>query len=70
MNIKPCPNCNKVPTLGYACGEYFIIETSNADDNCLCRSFNDMYASKDCEILAWNSLIKLYESNDSKELLK
>lgn len=52
--IKPCPQCGEVPTIGYACGEYFIVPTSKAVGACVCGSFNEMHSSEEREIEAWN----------------
>lgn len=52
--LKPCPQCKEVPTIGYACGEYFIMPTPKAGVSCLCKSFNEMHSSKELEIEAWN----------------
>lgn len=51
--IKTCPKCGEIPTIGYACGEYFIFPTKK-NYNCLCDSFSEMRASKEQEIEAWN----------------
>lgn len=51
--IKPCPKCGEVPTIGYACGEYFILPISKAIGTCVCSSFTKMHASKEQEIEAW-----------------
>lgn len=46
-----CKYCGKTPSLGYACGEYFIM----TGIGCVgCDLFTEMHASEDREIDAWN----------------
>lgn len=52
--LKPCLKCKEVPTIGYACGEYFILPISNPAGTCVCSSFVEMHASEKQEIEAWN----------------
>ena len=54
--IKPCPQCGEVPTIGYACGEYFIY--SHEEKDCACDSFTEMHSTKEQEIEAWNKFCK------------
>lgn len=51
--LKPCPKCGKVPKIGYACGEYFIM---SEDDECpICGlDFGEMHSNEEMEIEAWN----------------
>ena len=56
--IKPCPQCGKVPMLGYVCGKYFILPTSKAAEDCLCVSFAEMHTTKEQEIEAWNRRVE------------
>lgn len=51
--IKPCPQCGETPTIGYACGEWFVFVTKK-NYNCLCGAFSEMHATKEQEIEAWN----------------
>lgn len=52
--LKPCPQCGEVPEIGYACGEYFILQISREVGACVCSSFTEMHTSKEQEIEAWN----------------
>ena len=54
LEIKPCPQCGEVPTIQYACGEYFVVPLSKPIGTCICGSFNEMHSSKQIEIEAWN----------------
>lgn len=58
LKIKPCPQCKRVPLIGYVCGEYFITSTPAT---CFCSSFTEMHASKEQEIEAWNREVSKYE---------
>ena len=50
--LKPCPSCGRVPLIGYACGEYFIM---GAVKECpVCDDFIEMHSSEEMEIEAWN----------------
>ena len=50
--LKPCPHCGRVPLIGYACGEYFIV---GAVRDCpVCDDFTEMHSSEAIEIEAWN----------------
>lgn len=52
VELQRCPNCGKVPHIGYACGEYFIV---GSDTGCpICDDFNEMHSSEKIEIEAWN----------------
>lgn len=52
--LKPCPQCGDIPTIAYACGEYFILSISKPVFACFCSSFTEMHSSKDKEIEVWN----------------
>ena len=52
--LKPCPKCKEVPTIGYVCGEYFIMPNLKTALNCVCNSFYEMHSCKEQEIEAWN----------------
>ena len=52
--LKPCPQCGEVPEIRYACGEYFILPTSKAVEDCGCSYFTEMHSTKEQEIEAWN----------------
>ena len=54
LEIKPCPQCGEVPTIQYACGEYFVVPLSKPIGTCICGSFNEMHSSEQIEIEAWN----------------
>lgn len=50
--LKPCPKCRRRPSLGYACGEYFIV---GQREGCpVCDNFREMHASREQEAEAWN----------------
>lgn len=50
--LQKCPSCGKVPDIGYACGEYFII--GSGTDCPVCDGFDEMHSSEKVEIEAWN----------------
>ena len=52
--LKPCPQCGETPTIGYACGEWFVLPLSKPIDTCVCSSFAEMHATEEQEIEAWN----------------
>lgn len=52
IELKPCPKCGRVPMIGYACGEYFIV--GNVADCPVCDGFTEMHSSEETEIEAWN----------------
>ena len=52
--LKPCPKCKEVPTIAYACGEYFILSISKPVGACFCSSFAEMHSSEEQEIEVWN----------------
>lgn len=56
--IEPCPKCKETPTIGYACGEYFVWTESAPIGTCICSSFHEMHASEGREIEAWNEHVK------------
>lgn len=50
--LKSCPKCGKVPRIGYACGEFFVVGVVL---NCpVCEGFTEMHSSEEAEIEAWN----------------
>lgn len=49
--LQKCPNCGKVPHIGYACGEYFVMGTEGCP---VCDDFLEMHSSEKIEIEAWN----------------
>lgn len=57
IELKRCPVCGRVPSINYACGEYFV----DGREGCrFCGSggtFSEMHASKDREIDAWNKAV-------------
>lgn len=51
-SISKCPACGKTPSLGYACGEYFVV---GSNVGCpVCDAFSEMHSSEMMEIEAWN----------------
>lgn len=52
--LIPCPQCGETPTIGYACGEFFI-RTSKPVGACFCGSFTEMHSCPGREAEAWNS---------------
>lgn len=52
--LKPCPRCRKVPSISYACGEYFIDSENDDCPVCGIRGFVEMHSSEEQEIEAWN----------------
>ena len=56
--LKPCPKCGEIPTVAYACGEYFILPISKPVGACVCSSFTEMHASEEQEIEGWNRRIE------------
>lgn len=64
LEIKPCPQCGEVPTIGYACGEYFVITSSDSAGTCLCGLFNEMHSSEELEIVEWNRIVNMYNSKE------
>ena len=51
--LKPCPFCGRVPEIGYACGEYFIM---SEDDACPCCGieYSEMHSNEVIMVEAWN----------------
>ena len=60
--LKPCPVCHKIPTIAYACGEYFIMSEDDECPVCGVYGFTEMHSSEEREIEAWNRRVS--ESND------
>lgn len=56
--LKPCPQCQEVPMVGYVCGEYFIFTASKPVGTCFCSSFAEMHSSQEQEIEAWNRRVE------------
>ena len=56
--LKPCPQCREVPTIGYACGDFFI-RTSKPVGTCFCGSFVEMHSSPEREAEAWNRHVEV-----------
>lgn len=51
ITVKRCPVCGRVPSIDYACGEYFV----SGRENCrLCGDFSEMHSLKQLTIKAWN----------------
>lgn len=65
MQINPCPRCKEAPSIGYACGEYFVL-SSKIIGMCACSSFYEMHASEEQEIQSWNSYVERIKENDKK----
>lgn len=55
IELKPCPKCGRRPSLGYACGEYFIVGGSDCP---MCGGFNEMHASSKQEVEEWNRMLE------------
>ena len=51
IDLKPCPKCWRVPELGYACGEFFVLGRSDCP---MCGGFTEMHATEVQEAEAWN----------------
>lgn len=60
IKLNPCPLCGVSPTLGYACGEYFIF---GQRDECPCCGvdYTTMYVSEEMMIESWEKRIPKYE---------
>lgn len=52
--LKPCPVCHKIPEIGYACGEYFIMSEDDDCPVCGINGFTEMHSNEEQEIEAWN----------------
>lgn len=65
FRLCKCPQCDEIPQIGYACGEYFVFSLSKPTGCCLCSSFFEMHATEEREILAWNTYCKEVKLNDS-----
>ena len=70
VELKACPKCGEIPKMGYACGEYFIMSTSNTSKLCLCDKYAEMHSNEELEAERWNGLcdvvfpyFKEYEEN-------
>ena len=61
--MAPCPQCGKVPEISYACGEYFIFNSSEPRYTCFCGHFTEMHSSMKSEVEAWNKAVNNYEAN-------
>lgn len=55
--LKPCPKCKRVPSIGYACGEYFIMSEDDDCPVCGVAGFTEMHSSEAQEILACNRMV-------------
>lgn len=60
--MAPCPQCGKVPEISYACGEYFIFNSSEPRYTCFCDRFTEMSSSIESEIKMWNKAVSNYEA--------
>lgn len=54
VKLLECPYCHRVPTLGYCCGEYYII----GNDDCeACGRFPSMRSSSCSVEQDWNNFV-------------
>ena len=45
IDLKPCPKCGRRPSLGYVCGEFFIVGQVRGCG--VCDTFGEMHACRD-----------------------
>lgn len=57
LQLRLCPQCRRVPRLGYCCGEYFV---AGEDPDCPCcgTAFTEMHSTPKLEVDAWNRRAK------------
>lgn len=55
--VKRCPVCGRVPSISYACGEYFVDGREGCSFCGVGGTFSEMHASRDGEVDAWNQAV-------------
>lgn len=67
--LKPCPRCKRVPSIGYACGEYFVMSEDDDCPVCGVAGFTEMHSSEEQEIQVWNRMVDNYIREKLVELI-